>query len=145
MMKSINIDLITKFHEAAKNRGINWTLERRQAGKLLWSQAWIRNQTGDERDLHVQIEIDDEANIAYVYFLANAAEAHSDLRDKLTDQNGIAEFNPATFGMKDNDKIKCYMLNDKCRFVSNGNIDVWIDEILSHVNDCLNIMSHVVY
>ena len=143
--KSMNLDLLGKFNEAAKRVGINWRLERRQAGMMLWSQAFVRNGTGDEANAHAQLNIDDEANIAYVCIVVNGAEKYQYLRDKLEANPGIKMLADNEMPGKPNPHIVQYKLDEKFKFVSNGDIVKWIEEIFNHMSDVLKAVANIVY
>lgn len=143
--KSMNLDLLSKFNDVAKQNGIDWRFERRQAGATLWSQAFVRNCTGDEANAHAQINIDDEANVAYVCILVNAAEKYQYLRDKVEANDCVKQVTESEMPWKLNPHDVVYKVNDKFKFVSNGDIDKWIEEIFTHVSDVLKAVSNIVY
>jgi len=145
MLKALNTDLIFKFHAAAKNRGINFTTEARQAGRYIWNQAWVRNGTGEENNVWVQITIDADSNSAYVYILSKNIPKYDYLNDKIKEQNLVAEFNPELYGFKANDKQCHYSFNDVVAIRSEGSSYDWIDRVLNQVAECLKVVSNVVY
>ncbi len=143
--RSMNLDLLGKFNDFAKQGGIDWRLERRQAGATLWSQAFVRNGTGDEANAHAQINIDDEANVAYVCIVVNSAEKYQYLRDKLEANSGIKQLTEDEMPGRPNPHVVQYKLDDKFKFVSNGDIDKWVEEIFNHVSEVLKAVSYIVY
>lgn len=145
MQKALNIELLSQFHAAAKARGINFTTEARQAGRYIWNQAWVRNGTGEENNVWVQITIDADSNSAYVYILSKNIPKYDYLNDKIKEQNLVTEFNPELYGFKTNDKQCNYAYNDVVAIRSEGTSLDWIDRVFDQVKECLKIVSNVVY
>ena len=143
--KSMNLDLLCKFNEVAKRNGIDWRFERRQAGAVLWSQAFVRNCTGDEANAHAQLNIDDEANVAYVCIVVNSADKYQYLREKVEANENVKQLTDSEIPGRPNPHVVQYKLNDKYKFVSNGDIDKWIEEIFVHMSDVLKAVSDIVY
>lgn len=143
--RAMNVNLLSRLNELAKERGIDWRLDHRQAGNLLWSWAFVRNGTGDEANVHAQINIDDEANVAYVCIVLNAAEKYEYLREKLEANPGIKQLAENEMPSRPNPKIIQYKLDDKFKFVNNGDIDKWLDEVLTHTTSVLSAVSNIVY
>ena len=142
-IKSMNLSLLKIFEERASMRNLNWTVDKKQNGKLISSKCWVRNGTGNEEFVQACIDVDDESNVAYVYIKCKAHDKTAELQQKLTDMTGVEEINPEMMGWKSNDKH--YVVNSLSKFYNNGNITKWADEIFEHVISCLKIVSEVVY
>lgn len=142
---SLDIKMLSKFHDEAEKRGINFTTEARQAGRNIWNQAWVRNSTGEEANVHVQVELDFSSNTAYVYILTKKIPKFEYLNDKVKDQNLVEEFNVEQYGMRPNDKIGTFAYNDIVAIRNEASTTNWIERVFDHVEECLKVVSNLVY
>ena len=143
--RPLNMNLLSKINAVATARGIDWKVERIQRGSVIWSRAFVRNGSGDENNAYCQINIDDIANVIYVSIDINAAEKYQYLRDKVESNDGIAQIPLSEMPWKPNPNVVQYKLSNKFKFVNNGDIDRWLDEIFIHVSDVLKVVSNIVY
>lgn len=133
--------LIQCLFDEASARKIDFTMEKRQQGKLIWCQAWNQMQEGEENYLRVQIEIDDEDGMAYVTLLANKAEKVQYLRDRASDQEDVEEiqnYDDTVYKRSDersrDDYNVRYSVGNKWKIANPGSFSVWAKEIFDLVS-----------
>lgn len=142
---TLNIKMLAKFHEEAEKRGINFTTEARQAGRNICNQAWVRNGSGEEANVHVQIELNFDSNTAYVYILTKKIPKFEYLNDKVKDQNLVEEFNIEQYGVRANERVGTYSYNDIVDIHNEASATEWINRVFDHVEECLKVVSNLVY
>ena len=104
--------------------------------------------TGDEQATRIYTFIDDKTNSISVGIWCNGADKFETLRQKITDQEGVAELTPAeyqTIGESgEGRKPRVYKIG-QFKFFNSYSTDRMIDDVFEQIKIIAKVMANIVY